>query len=407
LKIKSGIWALGTGVLLFSSCGRHEPPAAAASSTENTPPSVPVVMASRSDVSSALTLTAEFIPYQEVDVLAKVAGYLKTITVDVGDRVKKGQIIATLEIPEMRDDITRAAAAIEQANAEMIRAEDEVRRAEAAHQIAHLSLTRIESVAKREPGLVPQQDVDDVRSRDLVSEAQIASAKSAVIAAQQRIRVLRADEARLKTLQQYEAISAPFDGVVTKRFANDGAMIQAGTSASAVPVVKVSETRVLRLILPVPESSAAEISAGKAVQVRVPSLGRVLTGRVARFTGKVQPGTRTMDTEVDVQNDGLSLMPGMYAEVDLHLDEHKGVVTVPIDAVEGTGAAARVFQVIDPGVVHVIPVSVGLQTAQLAEIRSGLAAGDSVIVGRRAGLKDGDRVSPVKASFTSSEAPAH
>lgn len=405
--MKSSVCILGASLLLFSSCARHEPPAASAASTDNTPPSVPVVTASRSDVSSALTLTAEFIPYQEVDVLAKVAGYLKTIGVDVGDRVKKGQIIATLEIPEMRDDLARAAASIEQANAEMIRAEDEVQRTEAAHQIAHLSLTRIENVAKREPGLVPQQDVDDVRSRDLVSEAQIASAKNAVIAAQQRIRVLRADEARLKTLQQYESIAAPFDGVVTKRFANEGAMIQAGTSPSALPVVKVSEIRVLRLILPVPESSAAEVSAGKAVQVRVPSLGRVLTGRVARFTGKVQPGTRTMDTEVDVQNDGLALMPGMYAEVDLHLDEHKSVVTVPIDAVDGTGAAARVYQVIDPGVVHVIPVSIGLQTAQVAEIRSGLAAGDNVIVGRRAGLKDGDRVSPVKATFTTSEAATH
>jgi RND family efflux transporter MFP subunit len=405
--MNSGLWVLGTSLLLLSCCARHEPPATSAASTENTPPSVPVVTASRSDVSSALTLTAEFIPFQEVDVLAKVAGYLKTISVDVGDRVKRGQIIATLEIPEMRDDITRAAAAIEQANAEMVRAEDEVRRAEAAHQIAHLSLTRIENVAKREPGLVPQQDVDDVRSRDLVSEAQIASAKNSVIAAQQRIRVLRADEARLKTVQQYESIAAPFDGVVTKRFANDGAMIQAGTSPSALPLVKVSEIRVLRLILPVPESSAAEVSAGKAVQVRVPSLGRSLTGRVARFTGKVQPGTRTMDTEVDVQNDALTLMPGMYAEVELHLDEHRGVVTVPIDAVEGTGQAARVFQVIDPGVVHVVPVSLGLQTAQLAEVRSGLSAGDSVIVGRRAGLKEGDRVSPVKATFTTSEAATH
>jgi RND family efflux transporter MFP subunit len=399
---------MGASLLMLCSCARHDPEGASAASGYIAPPSVPVVAASRSDVSSSLTLTAEFIPNQEVDVLAKVAGYLKTISVDVGDRVRKGQVIATLEIPEMRDDLAHAAAAIEQANAEMTRAEDEVRRAEAAHQIVHLSLTRIENVAKREPGLVPQQDVDDVRSRDLVAETQIASAKNAVIAAQQRIRGLRADEARFKTLQQYESITAPLDGVVTKRYANDGAMIQAGTSSpAAMPVVKVSEIRVLRLILPVPESSAAQVSAGKTVQVRVPSLGRVLTGRVARFTGKVQPGTRTMDTEVDVQNDAMALMPGMYAEVDLHLDEHKGVVTVPLDAVDGTGAAARVYEVIDPGVVHIVPVSLGLQTAQLAEIRSGVAAGASVIVGRRAGLKEGDRVSPVKAAFTAPEAAAH
>src|ERR1041385_5919931 len=140
-------------VLVFAGCARKENGAAAAADDRATP-SVPVVTAGRTDIAESLTLTGEFIPYQEVDLIAKVAGYVREISVDVGDRVRRGQIVAGLEIPEMLDDLTRASASIEQASAEMTRAEDEVRRAEAAHQMAHLSLTRIESVAKRAPGLV-------------------------------------------------------------------------------------------------------------------------------------------------------------------------------------------------------------------------------------------------------------
>src|SRR5690349_6460835 len=123
---------------LLAGCSRQDIASASATASDAGIHSVPVVTATRSNVTGSLTLTAEFIPYQEVDLMAKVAGYLKEISVDVGDRVHKGEVIATLEIPEMRDDLARAAAAIDQANAEMTRAEDEVRRAEAAHQIAHL-----------------------------------------------------------------------------------------------------------------------------------------------------------------------------------------------------------------------------------------------------------------------------
>ncbi|HEY2016882.1 MAG TPA: efflux RND transporter periplasmic adaptor subunit [Bryobacteraceae bacterium] len=391
--------------LLLTGCAKEESTRVSAASGPTTNPTVPVVKATRADLAGSITLTGEFIPFQEVDVMSKVAGYVREINVDVGDRVRKGQVLATLEVPEMSDDLVRADAAIEQADAEAARAEDEVRRAEAAHEMAHLSFTRMQNVAKREPGLVPQQDVDEVRSRDLVSEAQVAGAKSSVVAARQRMRVVRADEARLKTIERYETIAAPFDGVITKRYANTGSMIQAGTASQsqAMPVVKISQNNRLRLILPVPESAVAQVSGGKEVEVRVPSASQVLRGRVTRFTGKVQDSTRTMDTEVDVPNPSLSLIPGMYAEVDLHLQDRKGVMTVPVDALDGNGDNARVFTVADPGVIRIVPVKVGLQTARLVEIRQGLEGGDMVVVGRRAGLKEGDRVTAVTSTFTNTE----
>jgi RND family efflux transporter MFP subunit len=360
-------------------------------------PSVPVVRAVRDDLSGSVTLTGEFVPYQEVDAMAKVSGYIREIRVDVGDRVRQGQVLATLEIPEMENDLARASAAIDQAEAETARAQDDIQRAESAHEMAHLSATRIGNVAKREPGLVPQQDVDEVRARDLESEAQVAGAKSNLVSAQKRSAVLRADEARLKTMRQYETITAPFDGVITKRYANTGGMVQ------ATPVVRVSQNNLLRLILPVPESSVSEVAIGKNVAVRVPSLKRTFSGRVARFTDTLAVATRTMDTEVEVPNPSLTLIPGMYAEVDLQLQEHKGVVAVPLDAVDGSGADARVFEVGAGSAIHIVPVKIGLQTAGEAEIQSGVAEGDTVIVGRHTGLREGDAVKPVVSTLASQE----
>ena len=121
-----------------------------------------MVKAARADLSNDLLLTAEFEPFQEVDVMAKVSGYIKEIKVDIGDRVREGQLLATLEIPEMQDDLTRAAAAIDEANAELATARDELQRAQSSHDMAHLSYSRVLDVSKKEPGLVPQQDVEPI-----------------------------------------------------------------------------------------------------------------------------------------------------------------------------------------------------------------------------------------------------
>ncbi len=385
---------------LLSSCAKQEQ-TVSANAAANSPASVAAVRVTRCDLTGAITLTGEFVPFQEVEVMAKVAGYIRAIHVDIGDRVHRGQVLATLEVPEMENEMTRARAAIDQANAEATRAEDDLRRSESAHEMTHLSLTRIENVQQREPGLVPRQEVDEVRSRDLQAEAQVSGAKSNVAAARQRIQVLQADAERLKTMRNYETITAPFDGVVTKRYANTGTMIQAGTASDsqAMPVVRLSQNNLLRLILPVPESSVAQVEIGRVVSVRVPSLNRTFSGRVARFTDRLQLSTRTMDTEVDVPNPPLTLIPGMYAEVDLALAQHKDVLAAPPDAIEGTGANAKVFKIDTQNVVHIVPIQVGLETARQVEIKQGVSEGDLLVAGRRTGLKEGDRVNPMAATF--------
>ncbi len=383
-------------VAIMTSCGRTN---AGIQASQPVPdlPTVAVAKAIRTDLSSDLVLTAEFEPFQEIDVMAKVSGYIKEINVDIGDRVKEGQLLATLEIPEMQDDLTRASAAIEEANAELATARDELQRAQSAHDMAHLSYNRILDVSKKEPGLVPQQEVDEAHSRDLVSEAQVSGAKSHITASEQRIRVSQAEQGRFKTVYQYAVITAPFSGVVTKRYANKGSLIQAGTASQsqAMPVIRLSENSLLRLALPVPESAVALIHLGEPVDVKVSAANRTFPGRVARFADKVDSSTRTMKTEVDVPNLALVLIPGMYAEVDLTTEQRKQALSVPVEAVDGSGDSASVYVVDSAGAIQVVPVRLGIESAQRIEVRSGdLKDGDLVVIGSRAGLKAGDRVQP-------------
>ncbi len=364
-------------------------------------PTVAVAKASIEDLSHALVLTAEFKPFQEIDVMAKVAGYVKKIYVDVGDRVGVGQLLATLEIPEMGDDMTRAQASVERSGSEVARAKDEVQRAESAHQMTHLASERISTVSKTRPGLVAQQEIDDARGRDLVSEAQVAAAKSALASAIQQVNVNKADQGRAKTMFEYTRVTAPFAGVITKRYADTGSMIQAGTASQtqAMPLVKLSQNSLLRLILPVPESAVPRVHVGQQVDVRVPTLERNFPGRVARFAGKVQPSTRTMETEVDVPNASLLLIPGMYAEVNLTMDRRAGALAIPLAA----AGESKVMVVTAGNRLEVRKVELGIETANFVEVRSGLQEGEMVVIGNTGGLQAGQQVKPKVTSMVASK----
>ena len=361
-------------------------------------PTVAVAKAATEDLSRGVKLTAEFKPFQEIDVMAKVSGYVKQIQVDVGDRVGQGQLLATLEIPEMADDLARTNAGVARSNAEVARANDDIARAESAHSIAHLSYERLAEVSRKRPGLIAQQEIDDARSRDLVSEAQVAAAKSNQTAAVQQVDVNKADVGKVNTMHDYTRVTAPFAGVITKRYADTGSMIQAGTASQtqAMPLVRLSENSLLRLILPVPESVVPRIRVGQQVEVNVPSLNRTFPGKVARFSDKVQSSTRTMDTEVDVSNPSLVLIPGMYAEVNLTLDRRPGALAIPVSAVDAGAepGAGRVMLVTPEGKVEARKVSLGLETANLVEVLSGLREGDLVVIGSRASLEAGQQVKP-------------
>ena len=368
-----------------------------APATEAAAPDIPTVAVAKvasETLSREMALTAEFKPYQEIDVMAKITGYIKEIRVDAGDRVQQGQVLAVLEIPEMDDDLRRARASVERSNAEVARAADELQRAQSAHDIAHLSFDRLSGVSQKRPGLIAQQEIDDARSKDLVTEAQISSAKSAQAAASEQVRVNQADEQKIKTLMEYTRVTAPFAGVITKRYADKGAM-----QTQSTPVVRLSENHLLRLILPVPESAVPTVRIGQQVEVKVPTLNRSFPGRVARFSEKVSPATRTMDTEVDVPNPNLVLIPGMYAEVNLTLERRDRVLAVPVTAVDREGAKGRVMVITPNNRIEVREVALGLETANSIEVRSGLNEGDTVVIAGRSSLQPGEEVQIKLASM--------
>ena len=384
--------ALASGVLFISACSHSENIEA-----RSGPPRaqiVAVVKAEPESLARRTVLSAEFRPYQEVEIHAKVAGYVKRIYVDVGDRVKQGQVLATLEIPEMTNDLTRAAAAREHSSSEVQRARDGVLRAESAHEAAHLSYQRLSAVSKQRPNLVAQQELDDAEARDRVSEASVAEAKSGLASAQQQVQVSTADEDKTKTLFDYSRITAPFAGVISKRFADTGSMIQAGTASQtqAMPVVRLSQIDRLRLVLQIPESVVPHIRIGEPVEVRVPTLNRTFTGTVSRFSDRVAPATRTMETEVDVFNPGFVLIPGMYAEAVLTLEKHDNALAVPVQSIVTRDGIATVMLVGSDHRLEQRSIKTGIETAEKVEVLSGLHAGDQVVIGNRSQLKSGEEV---------------
>jgi RND family efflux transporter MFP subunit len=196
----------------------------------------------------------------------------------------------------------------------------------------------------------------------------------------------------VQTLNEYARITAPFAGVITSRYADTGAMIQAGIASQtqAMPVVKISQIDELRLVLPAPESVVPRIHLHDSVQVRVPTLNRNFRGTIARFSGKVSTATRTMETEVDVANPGYVLVPGMYAEGVLTLERRPEAIAVPVEAI----VKDTVLVVTPQGTIEERKVKTGLETATSVEILSGVRAGEMVVIGSRSQFRAGQKVQP-------------
>jgi RND family efflux transporter MFP subunit len=326
---------------------------------------VAVARTERTRLSNSMTFQGEFYPFQDVMIHAKVSGYVNPIRVDIGDRVKAGELLATLEVPELKDQLEGADAS--------------ARRAEAEHAIAHLNYQRLVDVNKSQPNLVAQQDLDDAEAKDSATEAAQATAK--------------AEADRYKTLSDYTRVLAPFDGVITKRFVDNGSLVEAGTSSNTGPVVELAQSDLLRLRFPVPEAETPLVHVGGGVGIAVDALHRVFAGKIARDSWDIDRSTRTMIVEVDVPNSEGVFKAGMYASVTLSVQDADGVLAIPLQALSA-GDAPTVLVVGKDNRVEARGVVVGMRTASLAEIRSGLSEGDLVVVGDRSGLDPGSVVSP-------------
>ncbi|MEO8726581.1 MAG: efflux RND transporter periplasmic adaptor subunit [Acidobacteriaceae bacterium] len=358
-------------------------------------------VATREPLADSYSVTGEFIPYQEVELHAKVAGYVRKIYVDIGDHVRAGQVLAVLEVPELNAQVEGANAGVRHSNQEISRAQNDVARAQANHAALHAAAVRIQQASQARPGLIAEQELDDAQAKDRAAEAQVESAKSMLAAARQQLDVSKASASQVSAMQDYSKIVAPFDGVITWRYADTGSLIQAGTSNNnSMPVVKLAQSQLLRLRIPVPESFAAAVHVGDTADIAVQATAEHFPGRVARFTDSLDRTTRSMQVEIDVPNHNYHLAPGMYADVTLRYENQPHALGIPVQALMREGSQERVWLIGPGNEIVARDIKTGIETPNTIEVLSGLQAGDRVLVGNLASFQPGEKVAPKLTSLT-------
>jgi RND family efflux transporter MFP subunit len=320
------------------------------------PPKVKVIKATRADVIRYVTLPGTLYPNQQATLYAKVPGYLKSVAVDKGDSVKMHQLLAQIEVPELIA---------------------ESRKYEADERVATVELSRLMEARKKAPDLVTQQSIDK---------------------AEATADVARANLQRVQTLLGFTAISAPFDGVVTHRFLDNGAFVPAATSGSAAQsaaLFTVMETATLRARVAMPELETVLTEKGQPVKITLEALpGKQFEATVSRKAGSLDEATRTMIVEADLANSDGTLYPGMYATVRVGVAKHTNTITVPVEAITMDKANAFVFKFAD-GKAKKTAVTLGFNDGARAELLTGAQEGDQVIAAGKVVLTDGQAVQPI------------
>lgn len=342
-------------------------------------PIVAVVPVKKGEIYREVAFDAELRPYKEIELHARATGYLDKMLVDAGDAVKEGQMIAELDVPELKFDLQNAEATERRAKAEM-------EKATAAYEEAHLALTRLESADKAQPNLIAKQDIDSARLRD-------QSARAALNAAKEEQNVAAASKSRFQTMLDYTHISAPFAGVITRRYSDPGSLIQSGTSSGSLPLVRLSQVDLLRVAFPVSVSYVAGVRVGDEAEIRIPSLTKTFSAKITRVSQKVETATRTMEAQIDLPNEDRSLIAGVYATVMLKIDRRGDALVLPVEAVTRDKSTASVY-LVKAGKLEARNITVGTESPTHLEIKEGLAEGDLVMVGSRAQFFHGQSVQP-------------
>jgi RND family efflux transporter MFP subunit len=376
--------------VLLSGCARTGKVDAAASA-----PVAAVVNVGRRDLANTLQIASEFQPFQEIEVYAKVSGYIQKLYVDWGTHVKEGQPMADLEIPELEQQLQEDQATVHRSESDVERAREELNRANSAYKVAHLTYQRLADVQKSQPGLVAQEDVDVSEGKDVEASAGVSAAKASLASAEQALAAAKATLDKDKALYAYAHIVAPFNGVVTQLNAYKGALLPGGTSSNigTQALCRLSQNDLLRLVIPVPERAVPDVHIGETVEVS--TTGKTFSGKVVRVSDQIDLQTRTMHTEVEVPNPKYELVPGMYASVEIPLKRAAQVLALPMQAVQATGPdKGTVLLVNSANQIERRNVTLGLQTATEVEIVSGLQEHDRVIFGSQGQYQPGELVSP-------------
>jgi len=353
-RIARSVWLALGAVAALAGCragGEVEPKSGAVARVQ-------VVPVRRGEIVRRLRLAGTVRAYQEAILYAKVAGFLQSIAVDEGDRVEAGALLARIEAPEMLADL------------EKLRVEADV---------ARLEYERLHSAQSKAPDLVMPQAVD---------------------AAKGRYEAARAALRRTQTLVDYAEITAPFAGVVTRRWVDPGAFIPAATASSAAKsaaVLTLMDMSRLRIEVAVPEPEVPHLNRDQPARVEAKDLpGRSFEARITRFAYALDEATRTMAAQIELSNDGFALRPGMLVDVTIEIERRPDALLLPAQAVVSEKNEHFVYVVADQKA-RKVAVELGVDDGSSVEVVGPLSAGEAVIIAGREGLADGQAVEATQA----------
>jgi RND family efflux transporter MFP subunit len=354
--------------------------AATTEQQQNFVPTVRVATVRASDPTIVVSRPATTSAFASATIFARASGYIETRKVDIGDRVKAGDLLALITAPELDHQIAQAEATLGQNQAAQ-------QQAQANRDLASVTNARDSDLVKK--GWVTPQQGDTDRLTLAAQEAAVAVAQSNVAAQEAQIKVL-------KQQKVYQSVVAPFDGVITQRTIDTGSLVQAGSTL----MFTLMQSDIIRAQVYVPQDAAFGVGPGVDAVVRVPEMpDRTFTGKVTRIADAIEPGTRTLLTEIDVPNPDDLLRPGMYCTIELHIPRKTPSLVVPADAIVFNSGGQQVA-VVENGIAHFHKVTVARDLGTEVEVRDGVQPGDQVILRPMVNLADGSKVEPTPTEVT-------
>jgi len=363
---------------------------AAEAREQDRPPRVEYISVGRSTRNSGLELPGNIQAITEAPILARAEGFVKRRFADLGDRVHAGQVLAEIDAPELDDQVRQARASLEQAKAALDQAQANLQQGRSDLDLARLTAERWTALVAK--GAVSKHENDQYQSQYVSKQANVQSLEKAVNVQRSNIGAAEANVARLEQMQAYRIVKAPFDGVITLRNIDVGALVNSGNTL----LFRIAQTGVLRTYVNVPQSNAGSVRVGQPAILTLSSIpGREFAGRVARTANALDPATRTLLAEVQVPNPNGTLLPGMYAEVDLSSARSNPPLLVPSDALILRADGAQIATVSRDNTVHIQKIEVGRDYGDRLEVLAGLREGDRVIPNPGDVAREGMRVEPV------------
>jgi RND family efflux transporter MFP subunit len=324
---------------------------------------------------SELVLPGNIQAVTEAPVLGRANGYIKKRYVDIGDRVKEGQLLAEIDAGELDQQVLQAKAGFEQASASLEQATASLQQGRTNSDMSRITAERWNSLVQK--GAVSRQEADTYKSQFDASTANVQALEKAVNVARSNIAVAQANLSRLTELQSYLKVRAPFAGVITQRNVDNGALVNEGSTL----LFRIAQTDRLRTYVNVPQADSISIHVGQKAELKIVDLpSRTFTGTVTRTANALDPATRTLLAEVQVPNTSGLLMPGMYSEVNFSTPRKEPPLIIRADALVTRGDGPQVALVGEDGVVHFQKVQVGRDYGDQLEILGGLKMGQQIVI---------------------------